>query len=129
MTKSPATVLARPLGGRKGLIRPHCRANGDDDTIVAEITGETPVVVGIGYLAESEIAGPTVKLDSNRGTTPILITDPRRSKLAGAGGAHRLTDSAAVRGCPALRRDHSSVHNKTGGRGRPLKVTNRRPST
>ena len=80
MNTFPAAVLARALGGRKILVRCRagCQPDAADDTIAAETTGEAYVVVGIGYLAEivGEIAGPTVKLDSTDGTTPILITDP-----------------------------------------------------
>jgi hypothetical protein len=81
----PAAVLARALGGRKVLVRCRagCHPDAADDTIATETTGEAYVVVGIGYLAEivGEIVGPTVKLDSTDGTTPILITDPANPGL------------------------------------------------
>jgi hypothetical protein len=101
------------------LVRCHagCQPDAADDTLATETTGEAYVVLGIGYLAEivGEIAGPTVKLDSTDGTTPILITDPP-IPACWCRACHPLTDSAAVR--PARRARPLNWTRRAAGAGR-----------
>ena len=78
VSRSRSRTGARRAQGLGPLPCGRCQPDAADDTIAAETPGEAYVVVGIGYLVKivGEIAGPTVKLDSTDGTTPIPITNP-----------------------------------------------------